>query len=427
MKRLLAGLMAFCVLGLNTAPVFAAVNSVKDVTPDYWASKEIKQIVNEKVMDLDNSGCFNPEKAMNRAEFVHSLLKILSNDNLDVNIRNSFSDVKDTDKEYTDILRSQQLGLVYGYPDGTFRASKSLLRSETTSIISHITKESYKNSVDLSKFTDVNEIPDWAKDAYAKTVHYGLYVNHPYETAFNPNNDLTRAEAAVLLALLRTKLALVKDQYKKEYFVKTEHLNVSEKAPSNEVTVTNLRKIVLKNNVLSIAYDEKFFSKKAKAGDMVNFVVEQNVYTEEGTLVIPAKTKFVAEVLKIQNPKWFNKNARVQMKFRNMVAPDGKTYAIDANPFTKDGLLKEGPWMTTGKLVASTLTMGIVGAGAGVGFAFIPTPAKIGTGLAIGIPVGCTVGLATGLVTPGLHYKTKVGEKLLIILQNDASFWNPEL
>ena len=140
----------------------------------------------------------------------------------------------------------------------------------------------------------------------------------------------------------------------------------------------------------------------AKAGEKVNFVAPEAIYTQEGTLLIPANSKVVATIIKIEKPKWFNKNARVYLNFECIVFPDGSAMAMSAKPFTKDGSLKEGPWMTAAKIAGSTVGLGAVGAGAGVGFAFIPNPAKLGTGFAIGIPVGCTVGLITGLVTPGL-------------------------
>ena len=77
--------------------------------------------------------------------------------------------------------------------------------------------------------------------------------------------------------------------------------------------------------------------------------------------------------------------------------------------------------MTFWKLFLSTVSMGAIGAGAGVGFAFIPNPAKLGVGFAIGIPVGCSVGLVLGLLTPGLHYKAKKGEQVMVILLDEAS------
>lgn len=203
-----------------------------------------------------------------------------------------------------------------------------------------------------------------------------------------------------------------------------EHLNITKKAPCNTVTITNYRKIICANNVLAVTFDCKFFSKKACAGDVINFTIPEALYTQEGTLILPACTKIIAEVTKVQQPKWFNKNARVCLIFKCIVLPDGRVMPICAKPFTKDGTLKEGPWMTTGKIFLCTVTFGIIGAGAGAGFGFIPSPTHIGVGLAAGIPAGCGVGLLTALISKGLQYKAKKGEQILIILTNDASVCN---
>lgn len=203
-----------------------------------------------------------------------------------------------------------------------------------------------------------------------------------------------------------------------------EHLDVNKNAPVNTVTITNYRKIICANNVLAVAFECKFFSKCAHAGDVINFVIPEALYTCEGTQILPRCTRVVAEVIKMQQPKWFNKNARVGLVFRCIVLPDGRSMPICARPFTKDCTLKEGPWMTTGKIVLSTLTFGIIGTGAGIGFGFIPSPTKLGVGLAAGIPAGCGVGLLTALITKGLHYKAKAGEQIFIILTSDASICN---
>ena len=202
-----------------------------------------------------------------------------------------------------------------------------------------------------------------------------------------------------------------------------EHLEIHKKAPCNNVTITNMRKIICKDNVLAVTFDCKFYSKCARAGNVVNFTIPQALYTKEGTAILPACTKIVAELTNVQQPKWFNKNARVRLIFKCIVLPDGRVLPICAKPFTKDGMLKEGPWMTTGKIVLSTVTFGIIGAGAGVGFGFIPSPTKIGVGLAAGIPAGCGVGLLTALISKGLHYKAKCGEQIYIILTDDASVY----
>ncbi len=204
-----------------------------------------------------------------------------------------------------------------------------------------------------------------------------------------------------------------------EQVLAREHMFCEKGALSNNVTITNLRNIICKGNVFKVAFDCKFWSECAKAGERVNFSVPGAIYTQEGTLLIPACSKVVGTVIRIEKQRMPNKNARVYLNFECLILPDGTAVEMSAKPLTKDSSLKEGPWHTAGKLFSYTLGLGIVGAGAGTGFAFIPNPAKLGVGYAIGIPVGTTVGLITGLITPGLKYHAKAGEEIPIILCED--------
>lgn len=209
-----------------------------------------------------------------------------------------------------------------------------------------------------------------------------------------------------------------------EKTIAVEHLDVHKKAPCNFVTIKTTKKTIEKGNVLLFQFDEKFYSKCEKAGTIVHFSVPEALYTTEGTLLLPAGTKITAEVTKIEKPKWFNKNARVSLIFRQIILPDNTCIDIKAKPFTKDSKLKEGPWTTFGKVAVSTLSLGIIGTGAGVGLAFIPTPAKIGTGIAAGVSIGCGVGFLVGVITPGCHYKAKKGEEVYAILLEEVSVCN---
>lgn len=415
MKKFVSGVMALCLLAFNAIPVLAA--SIADVSQNYWASKEINIVVDNNIMSLSGNR-FNPEGNMTRVEFVNALLKVLSDENLNVTISNKFKDVQSSNPNYENILRSQQLGLVYGYPDGTFKPNNTVLRSEAQSVISHITKDMDADTSVLNQFKDAAAIPAWAKKVYAKTINYGIYVNYPDSRELRPNDNLSRAEAAVLLARLKEKLDLVKQEYIGT--TRIEHLDVKRNAPNNEVAINNIQSTINQGNVLVVAFEDKFKSEEHKAGDIVTFVADKDICTEEGTLIIPAGTKFVAQINEIQPPKKFNKNARVYPQLTKIILPNGKELAFNAKPFSKDYSLKEGPWMTTGKLLLCTAAGAAVGTGAGVGFAFIPSPANIGTGVAIGTPVGAAVGLVTGLVTPGLQYHAKAGENIYVILLDDA-------
>lgn len=424
MKKFLAGLMVMSLMAWNAVPVLAESVKIMDVTKSHWASAEIADVVSNNIMTVDESGNFYPEDGMERVEFVSALLKVLANDDLKVTKANQFSDIKSSDNYYLDVLRSDQLGLVYGYPDKTFKPHQVMLRDEAQSVISHITKDMKADYSVLNYFTDSNLIPSWAKLVYAKSLAYGIYVNYPNAKELRPLDSLTRAEAAVLLARLRDKIGLVKEEYvgpDLEKVLAIEHLNVKKNAPNDTVKITNKRNIIVSGNVLEVAFSDKFRSELAKSGDVVKFVNPQDICTEEGTLLIPANSVFSGKVLNIQDPKWFNKNARAYIQLTEVCTPDGKKIDLNAKPFYKDYALKEGPWMTAGKVALYTVGLGAIGTGAGVGFAFIPNPAEIGTGIAIGTPVGAGVGLILGLVTPGLKYHAKSGEQIYVILCDDAS------
>ncbi len=222
----------------------------------------------------------------------------------------------------------------------------------------------------------------------------------------------------VLIFIILVGASVYADECNEQVLAR-EHMFCEKGALSNAVTITNLRNIICKGNVFKVAFDCKFWSECVKAGERVNFSVPGAIYTQEGTLLIPACSKVVGTVIRIEKQRIPNKNARVYLNFEYLILPDGTAIQMSAKPLTKDSSLKEGPWHTAGKLFAYTLGLGIVGAGAGTGFAFIPNPAKLGVGYAIGIPVGTTVGLITGLITPGLKYHAKAGEEIPIILCED--------
>ena len=219
-----------------------------------------------------------------------------------------------------------------------------------------------------------------------------------------------------MLLILSLGLPVLADE---EQVLGYEHMFCEKGALNDNVTITNLHNIICKGNAFKVAFNCDFKSECAKAGDRVNFDVPGAIYTREGTLLIPACSKVIGTIIRIEKQRVPNKNARVYINFECLILPDGTAVQMSAKPCTKDGALKEGGWHTAGKLIAYTLGLGIVGAGAGTGFAFIPNPAKLGVGYAIGIPVGTTVGLITGLVTPGLKYHAKAGENIVLILCED--------
>ncbi len=418
MKKILAIFAVFFMMNSFNA-ANAAVYS--DVPADYWANKEITAVVNDGILFL-NGKSFLPEKEVTRSDFNSALLRTLGHRTASITESNPFSDVVSSRDDYSDILLSSKLGLIYGYSDGTFKPDRIMTKTEAASVISHITKD-YKGDLNsLKPFKDKADVPAWGAHQFAKTIDLGIYVNYPDLDELLPNKNLNRAEAAVLLYKLKQSISQVKEQYvSKEALLATEHLNETKKAEVNEVQITNTRKIVLAKNIIKGYFYTYFTSKDVQVGDTVTFTAKNDIYTEEGTLVIPAATTMKAKVTCVEPKKWWNKNDKVTVEFESMTLPSGVCVPFSAEVINNNGVLTENRWA---KPVAYTVGGAVVGAGAGVGIAGFTGHHHYGNGVAIGTPVGAALGLITGLTTKGRTYKADDGDYVWLELTQDLCIPN---
>lgn len=419
MKKIFAFLVALFLMFTTRLAVEA--KQLVDVTADHWAAQEILTVINGGVMGITADGKFNPDEVMTRADFNTTLLRLLGHRENEKDVVNVFKDVPKDFWAYADILKSQQLGLIYGYGDNTFRPLNNISKAEVESIISHITEDvDYIDTGVLDVFTDKDDIPKWAVERYAKAVGMGVYVNHPDADMLLPNKMLNRAECAVILFKLRDALNNVKKEFvAEETLMYVDHLNVSPDAKTNEVKITNFRKIILAGNVLKIRFAENFASKRYIDGTPVKFTNEEDIVTEEGRMLIPAHSEFIGTVSSLVKQKSFNRSAKVGMEITQLILPNGEQ--IDFTAQTVEDL-RPSKAARIGKVAAYTL--GGTAVGSGVGVACGAGSGNMGTSMAIGIPVGAGVGLATGLITPGLQYKGHVGDEVYVELLSDLVIRN---
>ncbi len=407
-----------------TAASTVQAKQLADITADHWAAQEILTVINGGVMGITAEGNFNPDEVMTRADFNTTLLRLLGHRETSSEAENIFTDVPQDFWAYSDILKSQRLGLIYGYGDNTFRPLNNITKAEVESIISHITEDTdYIDTSVLDVFADKNSIPAWAVDRYAKAVSMGVYVNHPDKDMLLPNKLLTRAECAVILFKLRDALQNVKKEFvADETLMSVDHLNVSPDAKTNEFKITNFRKIILAGNVLRIRFAEDFASKRYVDGTPVKFIAQEDVITEEGRMLIPAQSQFVGKVSAITPQKMFNQNAKVGIEINQLILPNGEQIDVSAQT-VKD--LTPSKKATFGKVAAYTAGGAVVGSGAGVGIAAAAGGGnRYATGIAVGLPLGIGVGLATGLITPGLQYKGHVGDEVYVEVLQDLVIRN---
>lgn len=105
-----------------------------------------------------------------------------------------YTDVYTDHWAYSSIMSLNKDGYIQGYPDGTFKPGKSLTRGEAASLIArglHLT------TTKPNPFTDVDP-KNFAYKDIAAVAEAGIVVGKK-ENQFFPNDELTRAEMAVIL------------------------------------------------------------------------------------------------------------------------------------------------------------------------------------------------------------------------------------
>ena len=206
--------------------------------------------------------------------------------------------------------------------------------------------------------------------------------------------------------------------------LQTEHLvqseNVAKKSPTNIVVTTKTINSVVEYNILEVSFAQEFSTKNAKVGDEVGFMIDKGLKTQEGTVVLPDGSQMIAKVTEIEKPKAFNRSGKVTLSFEKIVLPDGRSIPFSAQVYTKNGKLYRGKLNALGKGLGTTLGSTAIATGAGCGIGVAAGAVCIG-GLAIGLPIGVAVGALAGFCTPGLHYKAKPGDKILVQLTDNLN------
>ena len=137
-------------------------------------------------------GSFLADKNMTRAEVAQMFYSLLLDKN--VKITKSFSDVP-TDAWYAKAVNTlSSLGMLGGYPDGTFRPDAPITRAEFAAIALAF---AYDPASASCSYTDVSTSA-WYYTYVAQATTYGWIGGYP-DGSFRPNNSITRAEVAVIV------------------------------------------------------------------------------------------------------------------------------------------------------------------------------------------------------------------------------------
>lgn len=192
--------------GLPTGAAANLANPFPDVNQNHWAACDIDKLSINGVIVGYPDGMFKPMRNVSRAELATMLVKGFNMNSCGLESKRIFSDVPESNWANPLIAKAVEENLISGYPNGKFKPNNSVTRAEALCAISKGLKcsvnECQANEI-LSKYSDGNRIPSWARVPIATALQNGALADFPNNTRINPNQKATRAEVANMLQPVR--------------------------------------------------------------------------------------------------------------------------------------------------------------------------------------------------------------------------------
>ena len=184
---------------LDTPPLALSWgNPYFDVSTSDWFYAAVKYVTENELMNGMSSSKFSPGVTMSRAMLVTVLYRLDGRQKISGSI--SFLDVK-PDEWYTDaIMWASQKGIVQGYDSDTFGLEDPVTREQAVTILSRYAESSgivVNNETDLSVYSDMKDISDWALSSMKWAVAIGI-IQGRTTTTIVPLGISTRAEVATI-------------------------------------------------------------------------------------------------------------------------------------------------------------------------------------------------------------------------------------
>lgn len=175
----------------------------------HWAEKSINDLVSRLV--ITDTETFEPNKAITRADFAAYIVRALGIYRQDLKIDSKFSDVNALSEKGLAVLIANEVGIVTGYPDGTFRPDQFITREEAMAMYQKAMKITKLVGKDINRYqtyTDYNQVGTWATD-YVQAVLSAHVFNGKTATTISPKSNLTYAEAAQAIRNLLVESNLI--------------------------------------------------------------------------------------------------------------------------------------------------------------------------------------------------------------------------
>lgn len=157
----------------------------------HWAKDSVMKLMEAGIVSGYQDGSFRPDRTISRAEFTVMLVKALK-------LESGGEVFADTASHWAkdSIATAAAHGIINGYDENSFGPDDPVTREQAALIITRAARA--ESSDGAVSFTDSAQISPWAQSGVAAAVSGGFFTGYP-DGSFRPQNNMTRAEAAVLI------------------------------------------------------------------------------------------------------------------------------------------------------------------------------------------------------------------------------------
>lgn len=166
-----------------------------DVADDFWAAKDIYTLKDAGIIGGKSATEFDPEGDVTRAEFAKMVVGLFGYKATSDAV--NFEDCKAEDWFTPYVAAGVEAGVIKGVSDTEFAPNATITREDACTILGRaLNKVAQSNEL---KFTDADKVAEYAAPYVALLSELG-YVNGYEDGSFAPTNNITRAEAAKIIA-----------------------------------------------------------------------------------------------------------------------------------------------------------------------------------------------------------------------------------
>ena len=179
------------------SPPLNILDKYYDFDQYHWAAAYVATMSQKGVFNGYDDSSFKPEIDITRQEIAVTIIRSLGLQT-GVTTRKAFADLEDIGAwAMESVYLCDQLGIMVGYDDGSFKPQQPISREEFAVVLSRVLTVN-RPTLELP-FKDSDSVAWWSRAGVEKAYTCGLIKGYEEDNSFRPTNAISRAEVATML------------------------------------------------------------------------------------------------------------------------------------------------------------------------------------------------------------------------------------